>query len=275
MPSHALQLLPVQAQRLGTGLRVAALRGHHVAMDPFIGVDHFRMTQPTFPPHPHAGFSAVTYLFDDAETGFVNRDSQGFEGPIAPGALHWTLAGRGLMHEELPQEPGRVAHGLQIFVNLPAATKLQAPRALHLAPEAMPVVQGPGWTARVVFGRWGAQVAPLDLPVDASLAIVDLAPGAALATPWIEGQQGFALVVRGEAVADGLPLPTGSAVAYRRAPPWRVAGDQPVRLALFAGTPLREPVVQHGPFVMNTEAQIVDALRRYQRGDMGQLQPTS
>jgi redox-sensitive bicupin YhaK (pirin superfamily) len=270
LQSPAPTRLALHRQRMGAGLTVSGLRGAAAQIDPFIAVDHFHMTQPTFPPHPHAGFSAVTYLFDDAETGFLNRDSLGHEGPIRPGELHWTLAGSGVMHEEFPLESGRIAHGLQIFVNLPSSTKLQAPRALHLAAADMPITQGEGWTARQVFGRLGEAVAPLDLPVDAALTVVDVAEGARYTPALGAGRTGFAMLIRGEAVVglhqflqgEALTLPAGATLHAR---------GGPLRLALFSGTPLGEPVVQHGPFVMNTEAQIVDAMRRYQRGEMGRL----
>ena len=261
--------LAVHRQRMGTGLTVAGVRGQPGLMAPFLMADHFHMTQPTFPPHPHAGFSAVTYLFEDSETGFRNRDALGFDGPIHPGDLHWTLAGSGTLHEEFPMEPGKQAHGLQIFVNLPEHTQLQAPRSLHLSRQDMPRVQGAGWHATVVFGDWGGARAPLDLPVQASLAIAEVKDGAAMDLPLPDDEQGFALVVSGTVRVGGERFDEGSVLAYTRAP--RFEAETPVRLALFAGRPLRQPVVQHGPFAMSSEARVVDAMRRFQSGEMGHL----
>ena len=110
----------MQRANRGSQFRAYRLHGSDPSqLDPFMGIDHAWMSAPTFPPHPHAGFSAVTYLFLDSETGIANRDSQGNSTLIEPGGLHWTAAGRGVVHEENPAVLGRTAHLLQIFVNLP------------------------------------------------------------------------------------------------------------------------------------------------------------
>jgi redox-sensitive bicupin YhaK (pirin superfamily) len=264
-----LQRLPTSLQRPGPGLQVQGLRGVAALTDPFIAVDHFHMTQPTFPPHPHAGFSAVTYLFDDAQTGFLNRDSLGHEGPIQPGDLHWTLAGAGVMHEEFPLQPGLDAHGLQIFVNLSAATKMQAPRALHLTHDQMPRTAGAGWRAVLVFGALQGLQSPLALPVQASLLVVDVDAGASFVADKPGVEHAFVMIVSGQARVGSETVVAGDAFAVPGA--LQLQATQPLRLALFSGQPLAEPIVQHGPFVMNSEAQIVDAMRRYKDGGMGRL----
>lgn len=98
--------------------------GGPIELDPFLNLDDFTMSQPTFPPHPHAGFSAITYMFEDSPGAFVNRDSLGDRSLIEPGAFHWTQAARGMMHEEVPEHPGVRCHGLQMFVNLREVDKL-------------------------------------------------------------------------------------------------------------------------------------------------------
>lgn len=133
----------LQRANHGSHFRAYGLRGAAALIDPFIGVDHAWMSAPTFPPHPHAGFSAVSYLFLDSETGIDNRDSIGTHNLIRPGGLHWTTAGRGIVHEEVPAETGKTVHSLQIFVNLPPQRRDIAPFALSLAPQDIPVVQLP------------------------------------------------------------------------------------------------------------------------------------
>jgi redox-sensitive bicupin YhaK (pirin superfamily) len=115
------QIAQLHSMNIGKGFKAFALRGGGAedAMDSFLGVDHARMSEPTFATHPHAGFSAVSYLFLDAETGVKNRDSLGTRNLIRPGALHWSAAGRGVVHDEVPAETGKTVHMLQIFVNLP------------------------------------------------------------------------------------------------------------------------------------------------------------
>lgn len=263
------RLLQPQRHRIGGGFQAEGWREPLALLDPFIMVDHFRMSEAVFAPHPHAGFSAVTYLFDDSATGLVSRDSLGGEHAIAPGGLHWTLAGRGVMHDEFPAEPGRAAHGLQIFVNLPAAQKLSAPAVLRLAPEQMPHCAGPGWRAVQVFGG----LAPLALPSPVALSIVDIDAGATFAIELADGMQGFALVIQGHGRAAALPLSVGRALSLGEGGRADVVADEPLRLACFSGRPLREPLVRHGPFAMSDEGQVVAALQRFQTGGMGRLSP--
>lgn len=263
------RLLQPQRHRIGAGFQADGWRDPLVLLDPFIMVDHFRMSEPAFAPHPHAGFSAVTYLFDDSATGMVSRDSLGGEHAIAPGGLHWTLAGRGVMHDEFPAELGREAHGLQIFVNLPAEQKLRAPTVMRLAPEQMPKRVGEGWRAVQVFGADTA----LGLPWSTSLVLVDIAAGAAFELALPEGEQGFAIAIHGSGHTDELPLSAGRALSLPLGSQTRIVADEALRLACFCGRPLYEPVVRHGPFVMSDEGQVVAALQRFQSGGMGRLSP--
>lgn len=265
------RLLQPHRHRIGAGFQAEGWREPLVLLDPFIMVDHFRMSEPTFAPHPHAGFSAVTYLFDDSATGMVSRDSLGGEYAIAPGGLHWTLAGRGVMHDEFPAESGREAHGLQIFVNLPADQKLRAPTVLRLGAEQMPRRAGEGWRAVQVFGPDTG----LDLPWSTSLVLVDVDAGAAFDFTLPDGEQGFAIAIQGSGHAGDLPLATGRALSLPVAGSARVVAGEALRLACFCGRPLHEPVVRHGPFVMSDEGQVVAALQRFQSGGMGRLSPRS
>ena len=150
-------IVRMQRANRGSPFRAVRLHGADPAqLDPFIGIDHAWMSAPTFPPHPHAGFSAVTYLFLDSETGMANRDSLGTRNLIEPGGLHWTAAGRGVVHEEVPAVTGSTTHLLQIFVNLPRDRQTAAPFALSLASQDVPVGNDP------VHGcafRWAASAA--------------------------------------------------------------------------------------------------------------------
>lgn len=119
-------------------------------------------SSPTFPPHPHAGFSAVTWMFEDGDGAFRNRDTfSGADARIEPGAIHWTAAGRGMLHEEVPEVPGRASHGIQLFVDLPAALKHGDPAALHLASSAVQAVLHEGARVRVVVGAHHGVTSPL------------------------------------------------------------------------------------------------------------------
>lgn len=243
--------------------------------DPFVMVDHFVMPDAVFAPHPHAGFSAVTYLFEDSAGGVHNRDSFGPPRDILPGALHWTQAGRGMVHEELPSVPGRAAHGLQIFVNSARANKLVPPAAFHLRPDDVPVVEAAGGArVRVVLGDFGGAASRIGAHTPVTLLDITLAPHGRLEVPLPRSQQAFAIVVDGG--LDGLT------VAGKYALRFDAAGDaialaaaaDGARLVLLAGEPLREPVFTHGPFVGNDAADVAAMIRRYQAGQMGALAPT-
>lgn len=266
-------LLTPQRHRIGSGFQAEGWREPLALLDPFLMVDHFRMREAAFAPHPHAGFSALTYLFDDSATGLVSRDSLGGEHAIAPGGLHWTLAGRGVIHDEFPAEPGREAHGLQIFVNLPAEQKLRAPEVWRSAPADMPHSRGDGWRRVQVFGGDAALPDQAGLAGAAALAVLDLDAGASFDLRLAEGEQGFAIVIHGSGHAGELPLATGRALTLAAGDPSPLRAEAPLRLAVFSGRPLREPVVRHGPFVMSDEGQVVAALQRFQSGGMGRLSP--
>lgn len=245
-------------------------------IDPVLGIDHFEIRQPTFAPHPHAGFSAVTYLFEDGEGEFINRDSLGDRVVVKPGAVLWTVTGRGVMHEEYPAVRGQRSHGLQIFINLPAAEKLQAPRLLHVDGPDVPVRDLPGARVRVVTGASGGVRAKLDAPGDVALLDVTLEPGASFEEAFPAGYAVLAYVIRGGALvgAEERPLRAYDAASFAE-------GEGAIRLmataegaqvVLLAGRPLREPVLSSGPFVMNTAQQVADAVARFRAGDMGTLE---
>ena len=264
-----LERLPVQRLLDRRGLRIDAIELAPQQLDPFVLVNEFRMSEPAFPAHPHAGFSAVTYLFDDGETDLVSRDSLGNDERIRPGDLHWMLAGSGVVHEEVPAQRGRTAHGLQLFVNLPCSHRQSPPRSFHLPRERMPRIDGEGWSAVVPFGSALGVAAPLPLPVRASLAVIDLQAGASLTLQAPADEAAFALVIKGEGRAASAALRAGD--AWRPLGALDVQAASAMRIAVLSGVPLREPVVRHGPFVMGNEREVVDAMRRYQQGDMGRL----
>lgn len=125
------------------------------SLNPFLNLDLFHMSMPTFPPHPHAGFSAVTYLFPSSMGQFQNRDSKWDKSLIEPGGLHWTQAGQGMFHEEIPSLPGIDCFGLQMFVKLPKQFELLEGKAFHLSPKEIPQYKENGMNAKIVLGSLG------------------------------------------------------------------------------------------------------------------------
>lgn len=192
----------LQRANHGNHFRAFGLRGAAALINPFLGVDHTWMSGPTFPPHPHAGFSAVSYLFLDSETGIHNRDNIGTRNLIRPGGLHWTTAGRGIVHEEVPAETGKTVHSLQIFVDLPQDQKDVAPFPLILEPQDVPVVQLPGVKVRVPLGRFADARSPLAPPTDVTMLDISLEPGTELDLPVQAGHVAFVMPIFGAASID-------------------------------------------------------------------------
>ena len=183
----------------GEGFIATSLRDQVGDLDPVLNIDHFHMSMPTFPPHPHAGFSAVTYMFEDSAGSFINRDSLGDQSRIGPGCLHWTRAASGIIHEEVPEEPGVDCHGLQIFINLAARDKNSPPRIFHIEPEDIPVsMPAAGVRIRVVTG----ELFGVEAPLDGSITGVDIydvsLSGTEMDIPVNPEHNVFVLVIDGE-----------------------------------------------------------------------------
>jgi len=250
-------------------------------LDPFLMLDAFGSDAASdyiggFPDHPHRGFETVTIMLAGR---MRHRDSVGNVGLLEPGSVQWMTAGRGIIHSEMPeQEEGRMA-GFQLWVNLAAKDKMSAPAYRDIAPADVPVLElAGGVRARVIagasHGTIGAVQRPTTEPIVLDLA---LSPGSAFDAALPSGHNAF-LCVYGGAVDVGF---TGAA---RRVEPEHLAilssdpdSDgvrlmaaqtlaEPARVLLVAGRPLGEPIAQHGPFVMNTTAQLQEAFADFQRG---------
>jgi redox-sensitive bicupin YhaK (pirin superfamily) len=253
-------------------------------IDPVVMVDHFRMTAPTFDPHPHAGISAVTYLFEDAVGLHFNYDSLGNRGPIRPGALHWFAAGRGAIHTEQPQGADKCIHGLQIFVNLPATKKLMPPYAVHVEPEEMPELNLPGARVRIVVGSSNGVEASYTEKLPERFTILDgfLSGDNAFEHQLPIGWNAMVYLVSGkleiEAAGRRSNLVSSQAAGVS-SPDESVGGcttirlipDGPGHFVILSGPALNEPIVKHGPIVMNSSRDIEDRVAAYMRGDFGEL----
>lgn len=259
----------------GSGAWMLHPKDRH-ALDPVVLVDHFVMPTPAFAPHPHAGFSAVTYLFEDSG-GVRNRDSLGDDRVIGPGALHWTQAGRGMLHEELPAVPGVAAHGLQLFVNSRAGHKDAPPAAFHLRADQIPVVRTPdGATVRVARGEFAGQRAQLPAHTRLTLLDVRLPASGSVAVPVSPGQRAFAIVVSGALAIPEGEVPAHHALLFAdegQALRLQAPDGQAAQVVVLAGEPINEPIFPRGPFIANTPEQALDMVRRYSRGEMGALAP--
>lgn len=245
---------------------------------PLVLVDDFRVRGQPFGPHPHAGFSAVTYVFEDSAGSLRSRDSLGNNIVVGPGGIVWSQAGRGMLHEELPADDHEL-HGLQFFVNLHAANKMAAPEVLHLHSKDVPEWKSAGSDrVRVVVGSYEGLSSPLT-PVE-PFRLLDVTLRTEVAVDLPKNQNAVIYVYEGNAV-----IRTGgreAAVSRRQGIALRSEGGRVIlaasglsRLLVLSGTAIPEPVMVHGPFIMTERAQIDAAEARFRAGQMGFLKPYS
>lgn len=284
---HELQALPRrdaassalqygEAMSRGTGFQAISFSHRQLdgLMDPLIMVDHFTMTEPTFGAHAHAGLSAVSVLFEDSTGTFRNRDSLGNDIGLAPGDLYWLRAARGAVHDEAPT-PGSRTHGLQLFVNLPAADRQQAPASLHVPAGQMPLLSGPGHRVRVMTGESNgvAGATPPALP----LAILDihLEPGGRFAHSVAPDHVAWIHPIRGEVTVefDGETHLVGGqqALAVRNADVVGLSSVSGGQAVLLSGKPLRETFIQEGPFAMSNAEELAAVIAAHEAGELGTI----
>ncbi|MCL6454703.1 MAG: pirin family protein [Alicyclobacillus sp.] len=282
----------VERQQQGPGHQVGLVLepGRWAEYDPFLLLAEDWFEQGTFDVHPHRGQETVTYVID----GVLNHyDSKAGEGQLGPGDVQWMTAGRGVVHKEDPA-PGVRVHSLQLWVNLPRASKFTEPRYQNLRGADMPVRREPGAEIRVFSGSSGGVQAPTKNHVPVTMVEINLQAGATVLQDLPGDFNGFVYVLAGrgrfgvhqvEAEAGQALLlgpgmetePSATAEPHLRIESGNddvahaesvieVTALTPLRALLYAGRPLHEPVVQYGPFVMNTRAEILQAFEDYQNG---------
>jgi len=263
----------------GVKLRRSIGRAEHLRHDPFLMLDEFFSDNPDdylagFPSHPHRGFETVTYMLDGR---MRHEDSAGNRGDLGPGDVQWMTAARGIIHSEMPQQAEGRMRGFQLWLNLPASHKMN-PAAYRDIPAAQvpAATPAPGITVKAIAGQVELGGAPLAGPATGSpteplFLDVHLAAGAGLTLPLPAGHNAFLYLYDGEAAIGepARPLPRRAAGLLSDGDHVHIdAGPAGARLLALAGRPLREPVVQYGPFVMNTRAEIERAVLDYQRGEL-------
>ncbi|BAY20432.1 hypothetical protein NIES2100_01730 [Calothrix sp. NIES-2100] len=244
-------------------------------IDPFIIVSLYDMTGPTFPPHPHAGFSVATYILPESAIGFINQDSIGHRNRIAPGSLHWTTAGSGVLHEEQPERPGAIARGFQIWIDLPKQDRHIAPDARHLAADNVPTLIKDGATIRAVLSASNGLTSPLTVPTPVRLIDVTLEPDAAFVQTLDENENAFIVMLGGEAHMGEAIARTDDIIRTKAGgKALRInAGAVGARFILFAGEPLRQSRAQRGPFIASDTSELNGFMNAYAAGLFGQLTP--
>jgi redox-sensitive bicupin YhaK (pirin superfamily) len=221
---QAIQVVQAKPFSHGQGFQAYSVGQQSLGTEiaPFLQLDHYFMTQPTFAEHPHQGFSAVTYMFEDSAGSFFNEDSQGDRSTIAPGDLHWTQAGSGIRHNETPIEPGKMCHGIQMFVDLPLVDKSLPAQAFHLTADQIPVyTTDAGGRVRVVVGNAHGLTSPLQISTKIRFLDVILPAHSSIEHEIAPSESVFLLAVKG----SGLVGETQNAIVTNQATLFTSAGN--------------------------------------------------
>ncbi|MFP5419559.1 MAG: pirin family protein [Gammaproteobacteria bacterium] len=241
-------------------------------LDPFLMLDHFGSDDPDeyiagFPEHPHRGFITFTYMLDGH---MQHRDSMGNQGELTSGGVQWMKAASGVIHSEMPRQANGLMRGFQLWINLPASEKMSDPAYQEFSSASIPEVALAGGRVRVLAGEFkGTHGVIRDPSTDVLYLDVALTAQQPFALALDDTRRAFVYVFEGSATLAGEPLDThtlgvlgaGDSVDL-------TAGPQGARLILVAGKPLGEPVVQYGPFVMNTREEIEQAMADYRDGKL-------
>ena len=245
-------------------------------LDPFLLLDAFRSDDPEdyiagFPPHPHRGFETVTYLLHGR---MRHKDSAGHEGVIESGGVQWMTAGRGIEHSEMPEQEQGLLYGFQLWVNLPAELKMSPPRYQEFNAAAIPEEhRDDGVTVRVIAGRTvnGVEGAVRDIAAQATYLDVSVQADRVFEQAVEQTHAAFIFVIEGALEVLGearkVAVPAESLAVLGGGDRIRLQATADTRLLLIAGQPFREPVARYGPFVMNSEQEIIQAFEDYRNGD--------
>lgn len=246
-------------------------------LDPFLMLDHFHSDEPGdyiagFPDHPHRGFETITYMIAGR---MRHRDSAGHEGLLENGGVQWMTAGRGVVHSEIPQQEDGLMSGFQLWLNLPAAQKMRQPWYRDFGAADLPrfttadgvqvtVIAGSSHGVAGAVTRDGTEPLYLDL---------QLPPGSRFAQDLPAGHNAFLYVYQGEVQVGDRAVPAGRMALLANdadADGVVLQASADARVLLVAGRPLQEPIAQYGPFVMNTQQQIHEAVADFRAGRFGE-----
>jgi len=274
------RLLRGQATSDGAGVKLTRLLTPDLQrrLDPFLMLDAFGSDTPGdyiagFPEHPHRGFETVTYMLAGR---MRHRDSAGNEGLLTAGDVQWMTAGRGLIHSEMPeQESGRM-EGFQLWLNLPAEDKLCPPWYRDLPAREIPTWRGDGATVLVIAGEHAGVAGAVQRRRTAPVYLdVHLAPSTRWTHPLPATRNTFVCVYRGALDCAGTAITrTHLAILRNEGDSVEIiSGEAGARFLLIGGEPLNEPIAQHGPFVMNTRQQLIEAVDDFRSGRLGRTAP--
>jgi quercetin 2,3-dioxygenase len=230
------------------------------------------------PDHPHRGFETVTYMLDGV---FEHKDSQGHSGTLNPGDVQWMTAGSGVIHSEMPEKEflakGGKLHGFQLWVNLPKKDKMTRPRYQDVPASKIPIVQENGVSVKIIAGDSMEKSAVIDTKTPIMYLHYTLQHGAKITQAIPQNYNAFAYVIDGEGLfgSDDKPASKEQVVLFRQDGNEITiqALDDILSVLLIAGMPIGETIARYGPFVMNTEQEIREAILDYNSGKMGKIDP--
>ncbi len=266
-----------QPTRDGAGVNLVRVLTHQWQhrLDPFLMLDEFHSDDPNdyiagFPEHPHRGFETVTYMLAGQ---MRHKDNAGHEGVVGPGDVQWMTAGKGILHSEIPEQVAGLMHGFQLWINLPAKNKLAKPHYEEVPAKLIPVITTEEeHQVKVIAGQWHETTGPLQRPdTDPQYLDIQLAGELPIFVPIPASHNAFIYVVSGE------PIVAGQRITARRmavlennqlATGVQIQGHAGDQLLVLSGQPLAEPIVQWGPFVMNSREEIEQAITDYQSGNI-------
>jgi len=257
----------------GAGVKLRRSLGQSDAarLDPFLMLDEFSSENPDdyvagFPDHPHRGFETATYILDGH---MLHQDHLGNRGDLKSGGVQWMTAGRGIIHSEMPQQDRGRMRGFQLWINLPAREKMKPAGYRDLQAADIPEVKFPGGLVRIIAGAYGSAAGPIGGgSTDPLYLDVQLEAGATFSHPIKDGYNAFAYPYEGELEVGNDVLHSHVAGVLSVKGEFHAKATKATRFILLAAKPIGEPVVQYGPFVMNTRQEIEQAIRDYQDGTL-------
>ncbi len=276
-PRVILRVLAGQPTSDGAGVKLTRVIGTQALpdLDPFLMLDEFRSDDPAaylagFPDHPHRGFETVTYMLAGS---MRHEDNKGNKGLLGPGSVQWMTAGRGIVHSEMPEQQDGLMWGFQLWINLPAKDKMSEPRYQDIPPADLPIVKSAGGVrVKVVAGNFAGTQGPVAPKVTAPLFLdIEIPAGASFEAELAGDHNAFTYVYDGAAeigpLGEARPLARGQLGLLGPGTSFQASATaKPARLLLLAGRPLKEPVAKYGPFVMNTTAELHQAVADFQAG---------
>ena len=268
---NASRIIPGMTVSEGAGVTVnrtigtPGLRNY----DPFMLLDHFGSDNPDdyiagFPSHPHRGFSTFTYMLD----GYVeHKDSMGNTGNLGPGGAQLMKAASGIIHSEMPKQENGLMRGFQLWINLPAKHKMDTPEYQEYASDDLLVLKTPDYSVKVLMGQFENAVSPIEDDItNATYFDVQVNPGKSFRHRFAEDHNSILYVFEGDVRVRDKKVSLNTLLTLvpgDRDSAW-VAGEHGARIIVISGRPIGEPIVQYGPFVMNTREEVDEAMRDFQ-----------